>query len=308
MEKDVALKSKWQEMFLANYKGQTDEAKELAGLLKPNYKNDVYIPWAVAERMMHSQDPDSVVEPIMTDDGGWVHTQKLAIENTSKDREGNLTTSATMVYCNMVRMRCMFFGKQLVEDFPIQDNTYAPVRAYTQNDVNKAIKRAVPKVIARCTGLGLRVYEGNDLQYIPDGEKIDVAPTPAPATKPVTRRQNATDMPMTPPVEKAGPSTEPTIATSPVEEKVASVATTDPERLTTLQTLAKMFVGYEDTPERKAEAGRFLRAYNNSFLKQYGFTITMDETEEEMIAKFDKTNDPSKILAAAIQRKLTLKE
>jgi hypothetical protein len=69
------------------------------------------------------------------------------------------------MYAHFVKVKLIFMGKEFVEDYPIQDKDYSSARIYDQSLVNRALQRAKAKVAARGTGLGLRLYEGFDLQF-----------------------------------------------------------------------------------------------------------------------------------------------
>jgi hypothetical protein len=63
-----------------------------------------------------------------------------------------------------------------VEDYPIQDKSYQAPKFVDSNDVNKSIQRAKAKVASRGTGLALKLYEGNDLQF--DAPEVSKLATP----------------------------------------------------------------------------------------------------------------------------------
>jgi hypothetical protein len=67
-----------------------------------------------------------------------------------------------------------------IEDYPIQDKSYQAPKFVDSNDVNKAVQRAKAKVASRGTGLALKLYEGNDLQFdAPEKSSVNKAiPTP----------------------------------------------------------------------------------------------------------------------------------
>ena len=55
----TTVKNVWLDHFNENYYGRSKEAQDLKPFLKETYKGDVYLPWAVMERLMRQQDPDS---------------------------------------------------------------------------------------------------------------------------------------------------------------------------------------------------------------------------------------------------------
>jgi hypothetical protein len=72
-----------------------------------------------------------------------------------------------------------------VEDYPIQDKSYQAPKFVDSNDVNKSVQRAKAKIASRGTGLALKLYEGNDLQFdAPETTTINKSiPTPVQEVK-----------------------------------------------------------------------------------------------------------------------------
>lgn len=161
----------WKEVFKANYEGTSEEAKELKPFLKENYKGNVYIPWAVMERLTYMCDETANFYVIYNEDGGVVHTDTTVNRNYSKTNDKEVETEGTM-YSHFVRVGLLFMGKSFIEDYPIQDKDYTSLKIYDQNSVNKSLQRAKAKVAARGTGLALKLYEGNDLQFEEDVKEV----------------------------------------------------------------------------------------------------------------------------------------
>jgi hypothetical protein len=139
----------------------------LGGYTKANYKGDIYIPWATMERMVYTQDPEASVEVVRVNndyDGGLVFNQSYNIQTHQKTNDKEVITSAN-VYYPMVIIKASFLGKEILEYYPIQDKAYDAPKAIDQNMLNKSIQRAKVKALARVSGLGLKVYEGFDLQF-----------------------------------------------------------------------------------------------------------------------------------------------
>ena len=67
-------KKSWKEVFLENYNGKSDVAKEVEPFIKENYKGNAYIPWATMERLTYLCDEDATFENIKNANGGLVHT------------------------------------------------------------------------------------------------------------------------------------------------------------------------------------------------------------------------------------------
>lgn len=155
----------WLAMYVANYKGETNEAQELQGLLKQNYKGNNYIPWATLERMIYLQDPEvEFSEPVFYQESYDIYT---------KDGEKEISVNAV---ANMVKLEVIFLGKKFQEFYPIQDSSYDAPKVIDANLLNKAIQRAKTRLIAKATGLGWKLYEDGDLQYEDDKKKKPTKP------------------------------------------------------------------------------------------------------------------------------------
>ena len=176
-KKDEIVKSEsrsWKEVFKANYEGTSEEAKSLQPFLKETFKGDVYIPWAVMERLTRMCDETAEFINVLNEFGGLVHSDMLGMHQKNIQNDKVVSETESAMYSHFVRVKLVFMGKEFVEDYPIQDKDYSSARIYDQNLVNKALQRAKAKVAARGTGLGLRLYEGFDLQF---DEKEDKKPT-----------------------------------------------------------------------------------------------------------------------------------
>lgn len=160
---------KWLKQFKENYEGKSPEAKALEPFLKENYKGNFYIPWATMERLVYSQDPNANFDVVKYNDDlygglGVVHTNKFTLETFNRSGDKEVTTKADF-FAHFVVVRCTFLGKTIEEIYPIQDNVYDAPKVIDANLVNNSIQRAKVKVAARVTGLGLKLYEGFDLQF-----------------------------------------------------------------------------------------------------------------------------------------------
>lgn len=169
-------KKTWKEVFLENYSGKSEVAKEVEPFIKENYKGNSYIPWATMERLTYMCDEDAVFENIKNEQGGLVHTDKL-INYQKQIQKGEIIaeTEASM-FSHFVKVKLTFMNKIFIEEFPIQEQDYTAARVYNQNLVNKALQRAKAKVAARATGIGLKLYEGKDLQFdeVPQETKPEI--------------------------------------------------------------------------------------------------------------------------------------
>lgn len=161
----MASTKKWKDVFLDNYNGKSDVAKEVEPFIKENYKGNSYIPWATMERLTYMCDEDAYFETIKNENGGLVHTDKLMNYQKNVQKGETISETEAAMFSHFVKVKLVFMGKEFIEDFPIQDQDYTPARIYNQNLVNKALQRAKAKVASRATGIGLKLYEGKDLQF-----------------------------------------------------------------------------------------------------------------------------------------------
>lgn len=159
------VKKTWKEVFLENYSGKSEIAKEVEPFIKENYKGNSYIPWATMERLTYMCDEDAVFENIKNEQGGLVHTDKVEMHQQNIQKGEVVSETTSQMFSHFVKVKLTFMGKEFIEEFPIQDQDYTAARVYNQNLVNKALQRAKAKVAARATGIGLKLYEGKDLQF-----------------------------------------------------------------------------------------------------------------------------------------------
>ena len=171
----------WKEVFKANYDGTSEEANALKPFLKETFKGDVYIPWAVMERLTRMCDENAEFINVPNEFGGLVHSDVLGVHQKNIQKGEIVSETESTMYSHFVKVKLVFMGKEFIEDYPIQEKDYSSARIYDQNLVNKALQRAKAKVAARGTGLGLRLYEGFDLQF---DEKADKKPTLEPVEAP----------------------------------------------------------------------------------------------------------------------------
>ena len=169
-------KKTWKDVFLENYSGKSEIAKEVEPFIKENYKGNSYIPWATMERLTYMCDEDAVFENIKNEQGGLVHTDKVEMHQQNIQKGEVVSDTTSQMFSHMVKVRLVFMGKEFIEEFPIQDQDYTAARVYNQNLVNKALQRAKAKVAARATGIGLKLYEGKDLQFdeVPQETKPEI--------------------------------------------------------------------------------------------------------------------------------------
>ena len=169
-------KKTWKEVFLENYSGKSEIAKEVEPFIKENYKGNSYIPWATMERLTYMCDEYAIFENIKNAQGGLVHTDKVEMHQQNIQKGEVVLETTSQMFSHMVKVRLSFMGKEFIEEYPIQDQDYTAARVYNQNLVNKALQRAKAKVAARATGIGLKLYEGKDLQFdeVPQETKPEI--------------------------------------------------------------------------------------------------------------------------------------
>lgn len=158
-------KKNWKDVFLENYNGKSEAAKEVEPFIKENYKGNSYIPWATMERLTYMCDEDAVFENIKNVQGGLVHTDKVEMHQQSVQKGEVVSETTSQMFSHFVKVKLIFMNKIFIEEYPIQEQDYTAARVYNQNLVNKALQRAKAKVAARATGIGLKLYEGKDLQF-----------------------------------------------------------------------------------------------------------------------------------------------
>lgn len=271
----------WIDVWTENYLGKSAISTGIT--VKGNYKGNNYIGWAVMERVLSQLDPDSKITLVQNENGGYVHTTRDEIVQRKQDG----TTTSTVILAHFVKVDVYFMGKEFTELFPIQDNSYAAVRAYDQNDVNKAIQRAKAKVISRATGIGWALYETGDLQY-----ELDQKPAPAASTP-------------TPTAPKAAPTTaatKPTVSvngqtvTAPVVNNEPS-APTEPDAAQEVYDLLRKV--------ELSKATNVLDFINKSLEKTVGAKLTLEQTIEEFREVVNKAKSPAillKSLTASLNR------
>ncbi len=158
-------KKSWKEVFLENYSGKSDLAKEVEPFLKDNYKGNSYIPWATMERLTYMCDEDAVFENIKNEKGGLVHTDVVEMHQQNIQKGEVISETTSQMFSHMVKVKLTFMRKVFIEEYPIQDQDYSAARVFNQNLVNRALQRAKAKVASRATGIGFKLYEGKDLQF-----------------------------------------------------------------------------------------------------------------------------------------------
>lgn len=299
-----SVEKSWKEVFLANYNGESEEAKAIEPFLKHTYKGDPYIPWAVMERLVYMCDENAVFTNILNAKGGLVHSD-VVINHQSNTQNGTIVseTEAPM-YAHFVKVSLEFMGKIFIEDYPIQEQDYSAARVFNQNLVNKALQRAKAKLGARGTGLGLKLYEGFDLQFESKEDKKPVLDEPKKEENNKKSVKNETKV-------------------VKVEEKPAKVELTDEQKAQNIvdggeteaylkgeRTFTTQDVKVETAPAQVSsqvsiapgvsevvkliketdseKINKVLQIVNVSIMKKYSFALSQDDSVEELSEKLSK--------------------
>lgn len=274
----------WKEVFLANYNGESEEAKAIEPFLKHTYKGDPYIPWAVMERLVYMCDENAVFTNILNAKGGLVHSD-VVINHQSNTQNGTIVseTEAPM-YAHFVKVSLEFMGKIFIEDYPIQEQDYSAARVFNQNLVNKALQRAKAKLGARGTGLGLKLYEGFDLQFESKEDKKPVLDEPKKEEN--NKKSVKTEEKVVKTEEKVEKVEE---KPAKVEEKVevANVeVSTVPEQVSVAPGVSEVVKLIKETDAEKIN--KVLQIVNVSIMKKYSFALSQDDSVEELSEKLSK--------------------
>ena len=267
----------WKEVFTANYEGKSPEAKDLEPFLKETYKGDVYIPWAVMERLVYMSDENAVFENVKNENGGLVHSDIINNSQYNLQKGEVISETKADMFAHFVRVKLVFMGKEFTEDYPIQEQDYSAARVFNQNLVNRALQRAKAKLGARATGLGLKLYEGFDLQF--DSKEEDKKPVldkvveevkePTKTTKKSAKKEEVVEA-----------KVEEKVEASPVVESVEEIKQ---EIDSDTKELVDIIL---NTEEEKMNP--VLQRVNISIMKKYSFALSNKDSREVLIEKISK--------------------
>ena len=279
-------KKSWRDVFLENYNGTSDVAKEVEPFVKENYKGNAYIPWATMERLVYMCDDDACFENIKNKDGGLVHTDVVEVYQQNIQKGEVVSETKSQMFSHMVKVRLIFMNKEFIEEYPIQDQDYSAARIFNQNLVNRALQRAKAKVASRATGIGYKLYEGKDLQFdeVPQetkpelpvenvennkkSEKIEEKP-PVNVKKSSKTDENAQKIEKT--VQKVE---EPVIEEKPVETKPVQVSGQEKDAISETILLIK------NTEVDKMNLA--LQRVNVALMKKHKIALSTESSEEEL--------------------------
>lgn len=276
------MNEKWLKQYKENYLEKSNEAKEIAGFLKENYKGNSYVPWATMERLTYMQDPNAEFKTLDYN-GKLIWTDNFVNENCTENKDGVVNKTTAVVVSHFVKVSCTFLGKTFIEDYPIQDQDYTAAKIYNQNLVNKALKRALAKVASRATGLGLKLYEQKDLQF--DEDKEEKKPVVKKTTK---KEETKVEEPTT-----AEPQ-EVTISTKDMNTTTTSVETPIvEEHFGTNDVYSKEIVDLCALIKSsdKEKMTKILQNLNTPILKQHKFILSQEDSEDVLCEKLSHFNN-----------------
>ena len=278
---EVSKAKTWKEVFLANYNGESEEAKSLQPYLKETYKGDPYIPWAVMERLVYMCDPNAEFINVNNENGGLVHTDTVYKHQKNIQKGEIVSETEAPMFSHFVRVVLRFMGKTFVEDYPIQDQDYSAASIFNQNLVNRALQRAKAKVGARATGLGLKLYEGFDLQFDNKEDKrpslqTNVKSESNTSVKKETKEEVSTSKPVSETSNKVE-----TVSNEEVASKDVSMT----------QEIKEVIDIIRNTDREKMI--KVLQRVNVSVVKKCGFSLNVDDSDEELVKKLSKFTNVS---------------
>lgn len=291
-------KKSWKEQFIENYNGKSEEAKEVTDFMKANYKGNNYIPWATMERLTYMQDPDAIFETLETENGNIVFSDTLSNENKVVQKGETVSETIATMMSHFVKVKLTFLGKTFIEEYPIQDQDYSALKVYNQNAVNKALKRALAKVASRATGIGLRLYENKDLQF--DAPEEDKKPEVKKTTK-TTKTTKPTENDVVTETNTTTQDTKVNEANEEVKvvEEVKSVAE---DKTYSYSKDIEELCGIIKNAD-KDKMTKVLQSLNVAILRQHGFTLSLEDTDDVLCEKLSHFQDV-KVFTKAINNML----
>lgn len=278
------VKKTWKEVFIENYNGKSDVAKEVEPFIKDNYKGNAYIPWATMERLTYMCDEDAVFENIKNENGGLVHTDVVEMHQQNIQKGEVVSDTTSQMFSHMVKVKLTFMGKEFIEEYPIQDQDYSAAKVFNQNLVNRALQRAKAKVASRATGIGFKLYEGKDLQFdeVPEDNKPQLPVENLPVEE---KKAPKTTKTTTKTVEKAE---EKSVESQPVVEEVQEEPKADEQ---TEQVMSNEDVAKNDTVSeaiyliKNTEVDKMnlaLQRVNVALMKKHKIALSTEASEDEL--------------------------
>lgn len=274
------MNEKWLKQYKDNYYERSAEAKSLKDAIKVNYNNSKYLPWAVMERVTYMQDPEANFEIVRTasfETPSVLHTSKVKLHTLNETSDKKVETDNAM-FTHFVVVRLTFLDKKFEEVYPVQDNSYKAPKFIDQNMVNKALQRAKAKIASRATGLGLKLYEGLDLQFV-DGDKKAIP------------KERTTEKIIKDVTDETDASVEVTDMNSGETSNVTDVVNVPSAGVTKLIDFIRNNEGAE----------KALQKVNTSVANKYGFTISKDDTDVELITKLSEITNAGTFLRTLVK-------
>lgn len=291
-------KKSWKEVFLENYNGKSDIAKEVEPFIKENYKGNNYIPWATMERLTYLCDEDATFENIKNANGGLVHTDVVEMHQQNIQKGEVISDTTSQMFSHMVRVKLTFMNKVFIEEFPIQEQDYTAARVFNQNLVNKALQRAKAKVASRATGIGLKLYEGKDLQFdeVPQetkpqlpventqNEQLDVKKSQK-TTKNDTKIEKTVEK-----VEEKPTTTQPVVETATIKSDKLGIPETEVNVIPAQPVIETQPVGNDPVSEavyliKNTDVGKMnlaLQRVNVALMKKHKIALSTEASEDEL--------------------------
>ena len=290
-KEELAVKT-WKEVFLANYNGESEEAKSLQPHLKATYKGDPYIPWAVMERLVYMCDPNAEFINVNNENGGLVHTDVIYKHQKNIQKGEIVSETEAPMFSHFVRVVLRFMGRTFVEDYPIQDQDYSAASIFNQNLVNRALQRAKAKVGARATGLGLKLYEGFDLQFDSKEDKKPSLQTSVKNEPAVPSKKEVKEEVVAPKAVNETNKQVETVSSEEVSSETVSSEEVSSETVSSEEVVSKTLQIKEvidiirNTDREKMI--KVLQRINVSVVKKCGFSLSVDDSDEELVEKLSK--------------------
>ena len=293
----------WKEQFIENYNGRSEEAQEVADFINENYKGNSYIPWATMERLTYMQDPEAKFETLETENGSMVFSDTLLNENKVVQKGEVVSETVATMMSHFVKVKLTFMGKEFIEEYPIQDADYSALKVYNQNAVNKALKRALAKVASRATGIGLRLYENKDLQFdTPEEDKKPEIKKTTRTTKTIKPTESSvvisnngivvTENNTTKQVPSQATHTEEELKQdAPTQEVVAQDAKIEENVSKPVYSKEVLELCGIIKNADKDKITNVLQSLNVPILRQHGFVLSLDDSDEDLCEKLSHFQD-----------------
>ena len=283
---EVSEVKTWKEVFLANYNGESEEAKSLQPHLKATYKGDPYIPWAVMERLVYMCDPNAEFINVNNENGGLVHTDVIYKHQKNIQKGEIVSETEAPMFSHFVRVVLRFMGRTFVEDYPIQDQDYSAASIFNQNLVNRALQRAKAKVGARATGLGLKLYEGFDLQFDSKEDKKPSLQTSVKNEPAVPSKKEVKEEIVAPKAVNEINEQVETVSSETVSSETVSSEEVSNKVVSKTLEIKEVIDIIRNTDREKMI--KVLQRINVSVVKKCGFSLSVDDSDEVLVEKLSK--------------------